>query len=188
MKPTLSDDVARELLGRLKHPNEQIQRLFPGDRPGRQPVHTVYGGAHLFKSDTAQKMGVVALAALHEYAPDAAALRRLLRNALALRVFTAIALHLLVPEALFAPDQLAYHTGGGLLARYWSNETFFPPGSPPATPSATTCRSRLRPASRTRSGSAGQCSTTRSSRTASRTGRTVARSSAPPTPASPSRT
>ena len=40
----------------------------------RQPVHVVYGGAHLFKSDTASKLGKLAERTLAEYAPDAAAL------------------------------------------------------------------------------------------------------------------
>ena len=33
-------------------------------------MHTVYGGAHLFRADSARKLGVAALAALDEYAPD----------------------------------------------------------------------------------------------------------------------
>jgi len=37
----------------------------------RQPVHVVYGGAHLFKSDTTRKLGKLAERALAEYAPDA---------------------------------------------------------------------------------------------------------------------
>ncbi len=37
----------------------------------RQPVHVVYGGAHLFKSDTTGKLGALAERALAEYAPDA---------------------------------------------------------------------------------------------------------------------
>ncbi len=36
----------------------------------RQPVHVVYGGAHLFRADTAKKLGTMALAALEKYAPD----------------------------------------------------------------------------------------------------------------------
>ncbi len=40
----------------------------------RQPVHVVYGGAHLFKFDTAQKLGKLAERALVDYAPDAGAL------------------------------------------------------------------------------------------------------------------
>ena len=47
-------------------------RRYPGDAFARQPVHTVYGGAHLFKSDSAQKLGEAALRALSRYAPDAA--------------------------------------------------------------------------------------------------------------------
>jgi hypothetical protein len=38
---------------------------------GRQAVHTVYGGAHLFRADTAQRLGVLGLRALEEYAPTA---------------------------------------------------------------------------------------------------------------------
>jgi citrate lyase beta subunit len=41
---------------------------------GRQPIHTVYGGAHLFKADTAAKLGAAALKALDAHAPDAATL------------------------------------------------------------------------------------------------------------------
>jgi citrate lyase beta subunit len=40
----------------------------------RQPVHTVYGGAHLFRADTVAKMGVVALGLLDRFAPDGASL------------------------------------------------------------------------------------------------------------------
>ena len=44
------------------------------ESPSRQPVHTVYGGAHLFSSDAAQKLGALALRALNDFAPDATAL------------------------------------------------------------------------------------------------------------------
>jgi len=40
-------------------------------RSTRQPVHTVYGGAHLFAADTTAKLGAIALRTLREYAPDA---------------------------------------------------------------------------------------------------------------------
>jgi citrate lyase beta subunit len=40
----------------------------------RQPIHTVYGGAHLFRADTARRLGERALGALQEYAGDAATL------------------------------------------------------------------------------------------------------------------
>ncbi|MDB4958261.1 MAG: Pyruvate/Phosphoenolpyruvate kinase domain protein [Myxococcales bacterium] len=47
-------------------------RRYPGDSGARQAVHTVYGGAHLFTSETPKKLGELALRALDTYAPDAA--------------------------------------------------------------------------------------------------------------------
>ena len=44
----------------------------------RQPIHTVYGGAHLFKADTAARLGATALRALDEHAPDPTALAQAL--------------------------------------------------------------------------------------------------------------
>ena len=55
----------------LRRVNEGVARDFPGESADRQPVHTVYGGAHLFKADSASKLGAVALTVLDEYAPDA---------------------------------------------------------------------------------------------------------------------
>lgn len=37
----------------------------------RQPIHTVYGGAHLFKADTAARLGATALRVMDEHAPAA---------------------------------------------------------------------------------------------------------------------
>ena len=42
----------------------------------RQPVHTVYGGAQLFRPDIIRKLGGVARRSLETYAPDALALAR----------------------------------------------------------------------------------------------------------------
>lgn len=36
----------------------------------RQPVHVVYGGAHLFRADTARKLGAVALRNFDEHAAE----------------------------------------------------------------------------------------------------------------------
>jgi hypothetical protein len=59
----------------------------------RQPVHVVYGGADLFKSDTTSKLGTLAERALAEYAPDAATLAEALgiRNDLAETVYQRVA-------------------------------------------------------------------------------------------------
>ena len=71
---TLSDSALDPVLARLAQANAEIQRRYPGDSSRRQPVHTVYGGAQVFQSDTAAKLGALALRALADYAPDAATL------------------------------------------------------------------------------------------------------------------
>ncbi len=58
------------MLGPLMKVNAAVARAWPGEPEARQPVHTVYGGAHLFRADSVQKLGALALAALDEYAPD----------------------------------------------------------------------------------------------------------------------
>jgi citrate lyase beta subunit len=75
-KPSSSASLtARDLkpiMASLARVNTAVARAWPGETGDRQPVHTVYGGAHLFRSDSALKLGALALAALDEYAPDAA--------------------------------------------------------------------------------------------------------------------
>src|SRR2546422_4171579 len=66
------------VLASLKKANAAVAAAFPGETGDRQPVHTVYGGAHLFRSDTTQRLGAVALGVLDEYAPDAATFARAL--------------------------------------------------------------------------------------------------------------
>src|SRR5258706_260505 len=74
MKRSFSDDELRVAGARIDPALTRFMARFPGESGARQPVHTVYGGAHLFKSDTTQKLGVLALRALDEYGPDAATL------------------------------------------------------------------------------------------------------------------
>ena len=71
---SIPDTALASFLDALEKGNTREALRFPGDSPARQPVHTVYGGAHLFKADAAQKLGTVALRALQEHAPDAATL------------------------------------------------------------------------------------------------------------------
>jgi citrate lyase beta subunit len=75
---SLTHGELKAILGPLAKANRAVARRWPGDRGDRQPVHTMYGGAHLFRSDTAITMGALALAALDEYAPDGPALDRIL--------------------------------------------------------------------------------------------------------------
>jgi citrate lyase beta subunit len=57
------------MLPALGKANARVAKAYPGETGDRQPVHTVYGGAHLFRADSAARMGAVALASLEEYAP-----------------------------------------------------------------------------------------------------------------------
>src|SRR5687767_1573109 len=70
MKTTLSATDLDRVSQRLRDADAQFARRFPGESGRRQPVHTVYGGAHLFKSDSAARLGAVAVRTFEEYAPD----------------------------------------------------------------------------------------------------------------------
>lgn len=76
MKTTLTDSDLAPVLDRLATANAEFARRYPGESSARQPVHTVYGGAHLFRSDSAGKLGQLAMRSLHTYAPDAQTLAR----------------------------------------------------------------------------------------------------------------
>lgn len=64
----------RTLQSALTTAQAEFVARYPGESGARQPVHVVYGGAHLFKAETAQKLGALARQALATYAPDAASL------------------------------------------------------------------------------------------------------------------
>jgi citrate lyase beta subunit len=59
----------------LAEADRDLARLYPGERPGRQPVHTVYVPADKFRPDLAADWGRQALKALEAWAPDAAQFR-----------------------------------------------------------------------------------------------------------------
>src|SRR3954467_1650623 len=86
---TIPDKSLPAILDALDKANVGVAEQFPGDSSARQPVHVVYGGAHLFTADAAQKLGGVALRTLHDHAPDAAALPAMfaLEGKLAQRIY-----------------------------------------------------------------------------------------------------
>ncbi|KFE62503.1 DUF6986 family protein [Hyalangium minutum] len=90
MTPKLSSRIPAARAALTKS-NQEYTQVYPGESPSRQPVHTVYGGAQLFKAETARKMGQLALAALREHAPDAKTLATCLslpeHDGLATRVY-----------------------------------------------------------------------------------------------------
>jgi hypothetical protein len=70
MKRTLSPESLQEINVRLEAAHSAFQKRYPGSSGARQPVHVVYGGAHLFHADTTRRLGELALRSLDEYAPD----------------------------------------------------------------------------------------------------------------------
>lgn len=79
MKLSITDNEKDVLLNELKTANVKFQQIYPGDKPDRQAVHTVYGGANLFKSDTCIKMGEIALKSLQTYSPNFITLAKVLK-------------------------------------------------------------------------------------------------------------
>ena len=71
MKTTLSPEQLKSMSAPLERALEPFMRRFPGSAGERQPVHTVYGGAHLFRSDTARRLGEKAIQALEQHGIDA---------------------------------------------------------------------------------------------------------------------
>ncbi|MGK5093184.1 phosphoenolpyruvate kinase [Deltaproteobacteria bacterium TL4] len=73
MKLSLTKDDTQSIFDELAAANAEFKQSYPGDSSARQPVHTVYGGAHLFRSESAQKLGSLGLRALQDFAPNFAA-------------------------------------------------------------------------------------------------------------------
>ncbi len=76
MKTTVAEATLAAMLPPLHQALDRFAERYPGDSPRRQPVHTVYGGAHLFRYDTAPRLGVLALRSLETYGPDFATFAR----------------------------------------------------------------------------------------------------------------
>lgn len=51
--------------------NRTFNEKYPGPSADRQPVHTVYGGAQLFRAETTSRLGQLALDSMKVYARDA---------------------------------------------------------------------------------------------------------------------
>jgi citrate lyase beta subunit len=95
MKMSLSQEALAAVSERLTNSNQQFMAGYPGETGRRQPVHTVYGGAHLFRADSAQRLGQVAERALAENASD----------------FVVFARAVGLPLSAGLPDVLDYATG-----------------------------------------------------------------------------
>ena len=71
MNTSLSNESFDKFTERLRSAMGGFAKRYPGESGRRQPVHTVYGGAHLFKSDTTVKLGQLAVRSFEAFAPDA---------------------------------------------------------------------------------------------------------------------
>ena len=70
MKLSLDPTTIELVSAHLKTANSHFNRSHPGESTDRQPVHTVYGGAHIFRAGTSEKMAASALKHLKVYAPN----------------------------------------------------------------------------------------------------------------------
>jgi citrate lyase beta subunit len=75
-RASLDESALAKAMARLTAANKTVAHRLVGEPPDRQPAHTVYGGAHLFKSDTAVKLGESARQSFKHDAPDAATFAR----------------------------------------------------------------------------------------------------------------
>lgn len=78
MKVSLPEATTKDVFAKLAQANAAFNQFYPGESSARQPVHTVYGGAQLFKADSAKKLGAMAIASLEEYAADSSILAKAL--------------------------------------------------------------------------------------------------------------
>ena len=117
MKGSLSAESLRDLTEGLRKANEEYSQHYPGESGRRQPVHTVYGGAHLFKSDSAKRLGTLARRSLDQFAPDFITFAQALDvpGAEQLPDSLSEAGHL-VPELENSPDHLRYDNKAAWLA------------------------------------------------------------------------
>ncbi len=79
MKIALSKELLAPIKNTLTQENIAFQQRYSGDRPERQPVHTVYGGANLFSYNIAEKLAKKAQDSLDYYAPNFCVLGRALQ-------------------------------------------------------------------------------------------------------------
>ncbi|MEO6070224.1 MAG: phosphoenolpyruvate kinase [Chitinophagaceae bacterium] len=70
MKRTIPNKKKDKIFEKLSAANTSFQKEYPGERKDRQPVQTLYGGANLFKANTAKVLGAKALESFQTYAPD----------------------------------------------------------------------------------------------------------------------
>jgi len=67
---SLSEQVLREISAGVEREHEAFDARYPGPSAERQPIHTYYCAADLFRRDLVRTLGDLALLSLDEFAPD----------------------------------------------------------------------------------------------------------------------
>ncbi|MCF6288126.1 MAG: aldolase/citrate lyase family protein [Proteobacteria bacterium] len=75
---TIKQNTLTNIFTELSIANNKFSTYYPGDGEDAQPIHTLYGGAQLYKAQTAKKIGELALKSFNKYAPDAQTLAQAL--------------------------------------------------------------------------------------------------------------
>lgn len=78
MKTLLNEKHIEHAFSEISKANQDFYGFYHGESAARQAVHTVYGGAQIFKAETASRLGEIALRSLQEYAPNFVTLARAL--------------------------------------------------------------------------------------------------------------
>ena len=79
MRQSLDQDQLGRIYTNLQEANSKTAGYYPGESGDRQPVHTVYGGAHLFKSALPGKLGGLGIKALKDYGKNFSHFAKLLQ-------------------------------------------------------------------------------------------------------------
>ena len=68
---SIKSDTLQSIFNNLATANKKFVQHYPGDGEKQQPVHTLYGGAQLYKAGATKKIGELSQKAFKTYAPDA---------------------------------------------------------------------------------------------------------------------
>lgn len=79
MKPILDNQRVKSAITKMTDSNNDFHKIYSGVIRERQPLHTVYGGAHLFKANIAVRLGDLARKSMDDYAPNPWILARALK-------------------------------------------------------------------------------------------------------------
>ena len=75
---TIQSETLQSVFKKLEAANNNFTKYYPGDGEQQQPVHTLYGGAQLYKAGTTKKIGELSQKAFKTFAPDAKILAKAL--------------------------------------------------------------------------------------------------------------